>query len=161
MLGTNQLVEPQGIRGIYCTLPYGEHPIPPLTCHCDAHPFHLGVVGYIDDVPPGGGGFTVWPGSHLKFYYAYDSQYRNEQTPEYDIWRQYYNAQQPVDCYGEAGDIVFWHHRLAHVASPNSSKQIRQAVLYDYKKTDIEKTQEEKPQQDMWRDWSEELRDIG
>ncbi len=160
MLGAGELVEPERIRGIYCTLPYGKHPIPALTCHCDAHPFHLGVVGYIDFVPPGGGSFSVWPGSHKKFYYAYTSQYCNEPTTEYDIIRQYYNGQQPVDCHGNAGDIVFWHHRLAHMASPNTSRQIRQAVLYDYHKKDLEKTQAEPPQQDMWRDWSDQLRGI-
>ena len=160
MLGVGELCEPQRIRGIYCTLPYGQTPLPPLQCHCDAHPFHLGVVGYIDDVPPNGGGFAVWPGSHAAFYRAYTSQYRNEPTDEYDAIRQHYNGLAPVDCHGRAGDIVFWHHRLGHMAAPNASGQIRQAVLYDYVKRDIEVTQEEEPQEDMWRDWSETMRAV-
>ena len=53
------------VRGIYCTLPYGDRPEDNLSgVSVDAHPFHLGAVGYIDDVPPEGGGFTVWPRSH-------------------------------------------------------------------------------------------------
>ena len=61
---------------------------------------------------------------------------------------------------GEAGDIVFWHHRLGHMASPNISGQLRQAVLYDFHKADMVQTQLEPPQQDMWRDWSGEIRAI-
>ena len=44
-------------------------------------------MGYIDDVPPEGGGFMVWPGSHKSFYYDYKSQYKNEPTPQYDVDR--------------------------------------------------------------------------
>ena len=157
MLGAGQLIEPTGIRGIYSTLPYGNHPPPPTTCHTDAHPFHLGVVGYIDDVAPGGGGFTVWSGSHKRFYYAFTSQYCNEPTEEHPIIREYYNGQQPVDCYGEAGDIVLWHHRLAHTGPPNTTWRIRRAVLYEFTKQDIEQTQLEPPQKNMWRDWSPEF----
>jgi hypothetical protein len=160
MLGEGQLVQPQRIRGIYCTMPYGTAPLPPLQCHCDGHPFHLGVVGYIDDVPPNGGGFAVWPGSHAQFYRTFTSQYRNEPTEEYEITRQRISESEPVDCHGRAGDIVFWHNRLGHMAAPNASGQIRQAVLYDYVKSDIEVTQEEGPQEDMWRDWSEALRAV-
>ena len=160
MLGTGQVVEPKGIRGIYSTLPCGNHPVPPTTCHTDAHPFHLGVVGYIDDVSPGGGGFAIWPGSHLRFYYTFTSQYCNEPTEDHPIARDYYNGQQPVDCYGEAGDIVFWHHRLAHSGPPNTTGRIRRAVLYEFSKLDIEQTQLEPPQKNMWRDWSPEFGQI-
>jgi len=157
MLGSDQIIEPKGIRGIYSTLPCGDHPPAPITCHTDAHPFHLGVVGYIDDVDPGGGGFTVWPGSHKQFYYAFTSQYCNEPTEEHPIIREYYNGQQPVDCYGGSGDIILWHHRLAHTGPPNTTRRIRRAVLYEFTKKDIEQTQLEPPQKDMWRDWSSEF----
>ena len=46
------------------------------------------------------------------------------------------------------------------MASPNTSRQLRQAVLYDFLKQDIEQTQQEPPQKDMWRDWSDEMRTI-
>ena len=48
-----------------------------------------------------------------------------------------------------------------HCAGHNYQRNIRQAVLYDYLKTDIEQAQQEPPQEDMWRDWSDELRAIG
>ncbi len=160
MLGQGQLARPERIRGIYCTLPYGDHPPPPLTCHCDGHAFHLGVVGYIDHVPPGGGSFMVWPGSHTAFYPTFTSQYLRDKTEEYEQVRERFDQQTPVDTHGQAGDIVFWHHRLGHMASPNTSRQLRQAVLYDFVKTDIEETQQEPPLEDMWRDWSAEMRAI-
>ena len=46
------------------------------------------------------------------------------------------------------------------VALPGDEVELRQAVLYDFLKTDIEKTQQEPPQEDMWRDWSDTLRAI-
>ena len=161
MLGEGQLVQPQRIRGIYCTLPYGDHPPQALGCHTDGHPFHLGVVGYIDDVPPGGGSFMVWPESHRAFYPTFTSQYlRDNDEAAYEKVRTTFNQRPPVDTHGRAGDIVFWHHRLGHMASPNTSRQLRQAVLYDFVKKDIEETQKEPPQEDMWRDWSDEMRAI-
>jgi hypothetical protein len=160
LLGAGQLVPPERIRGIYCTLPFGDHPLPPIRCHVDAHPFHLGVVGYVDDVAPGGGGFAVWPGSHRKFYYAFHSQYRYEPTEDYERIREECHRIAPIDCHGNAGDVVFWHHRIAHLAAANRSDRIRQAVLYDFRKQDLDRTQEEPPCPDMWRDWSAELQAI-
>ena len=39
--------------------------------------------------------------------------------------------------------VVFWHHRIGHAAGHNYSRQIRQAVWYDFRKTELEQTQEE------------------
>lgn len=154
-LGEGKVGTPERIRGIYCTLPYGDAPERPTTCHVDAHPFHLGVVGYIDHVPAGGGGFTVWPRSHRRFYYDFHSQYKKEPIEgKHEESVAYINQQFPyVECHGDAGDIVFWHHRMGHAAGHNRSKQIRQAVLYDFRKKDLEQTMEEPPCEDMWRDW--------
>ncbi len=151
---------PDKIRGIYCRLPEGDAPDAPTTCHTDAGFFHLGIVGLIDEVPPQGGAFTVWPSSHRTFYYAFTSQYRHERAEGYDDHVHHFDSQPYVDCHGEPGDIVFWHHRLAHAARHNRSRQIRQAVLYDFRKKDIEITADEPPQEDMWRDWSDEVREV-
>ena len=161
MLGHGQLVQPERIRGIYCTLPYGDHPPQDLGCHTDGHPFHLGVVGYIDDVPPDGGSFMVWPASHRAFYPTFTSQYlRDQKEDEYERVRAEFNKRTPVDTHGQAGDIVFWHHRLGHMASPNTSDQLRQAVLYDFLKNNIGEIQHQPLQEDMWHDWSDEMRAI-
>lgn len=151
LLGAGSLTRPERIRGIYCVLPEGDAPERPMTCHVDAHPFHLGVVGYIDDVRPRGGGFIVWPGSHRKFYGDFRSQYRYDPTEQYEQDRAFFNQQPSVDCSGEAGDIIFWHHRLGHSVGHNRSTRIRQAVLYDFRKQDLNDT--EPPCEEMWRDW--------
>ncbi|MEC9377498.1 MAG: phytanoyl-CoA dioxygenase family protein [Candidatus Latescibacterota bacterium] len=158
LLGRNRLVEPTGVRGIYCTLPYGDHETPPLGCHVDAHPFHFGVVAYMDDVDPGGGGFRVWPGSHRRFYYDFETAYQREPNERYEPDKAEIGAGPSVDCYGKAGDVVLWHHRIGHMAAPNTTRRIRQAVLYDFRKDDWETTQSEPPAQDMWKGWSDELR---
>lgn len=164
----------QGIRGIYATLPYGESKDQTTSgAHTDGHPFMLSVVGLIDDCPPGGGAFTVWPGSHQRLYPLFPLQYDQlripfyehmpslkgiVQPPEYDATlAEILSDTQPVDCWGRAGDIVLWHHRLVHAASENYSNTIRQAVLADLNRCDLDSLRLNPPYEDMWHDWSPEL----
>ena len=100
-----------------------------------------------------GGGFTVWSKSHRKLYFNYHSSHRNEPTDQHEKDIAYFNQQTYVDCHGQAGDIVFWHHRLAHAVGHNRSRQIWQAVLYDFRRKDMDQVMKEPPSQDMWRDW--------
>ena len=153
MLGKGTVAVPNRVRGIHCRLPEGNIPCEPHSFHTDAHVFHLGVVGYIDDVPPNGGGFSVWPKSHRVFYYSHQTQHRNDRTERYAKHRAFLNLRSPIDCHGRAGDIIFWHHRLAHSAGNNRSREIRKAVLGDLGRIDIEHTMNEPPCEDMWRDW--------
>ncbi len=162
-----------GARGIYATLPYGDKPRQPDSCHTDGHPFNLGLVGLIDDVPPDGGGFKIWPGSHQRLYPTFQMQYDQARipfyahlpsckgilhTPEYlEEIDRVLNDTTPVDCHGDTGDVVLWHHRLAHMAGHNYSSQIRQAVLYDFTTRQLDKCRLDPPQPNMWRDWSREL----
>ena len=46
------------------------------------------------------------------------------------------------------------------MAGHNYSDRIRQAVLYDFRRTDLEEIQGLPPPRDMWRDWSEDLREV-
>jgi len=164
----------EGIRGIYGTLPHrGESPKAD-GAHTDGHPFMLSMVGLIDDVPPDGGAFTVWPGSHKRLYPRCWMQYDQARIPFYDHMPSYkgilhspeYQQEfsrimddtQAVDCWGSAGDVVLWHHRLVHMAGQNNSSVIRQAVLADFSSKDLDRIRMDPPQQDMWRDWSAELR---
>ena len=153
LLGKGDVRVPETIRGIYCRLPEGNSPEQAPGCHTDKHAFHLGLVGYIDDVPPNGGGFTVWPKSHRVFYYNHRTRHTSEQTEEYATDLTFFKRQSPVDCHGEAGDIIFWHHRLAHASGRNRSKVIRKAVLADYEKHDLEASMNEPPCKDMWQHW--------
>lgn len=158
LLGKGQIQEPEQARGIYCMMPEGDLPEHPYYCHIDQHAFHLGVVGYIDDVDLDGGGFNVWPGSHKAFYYACTTQYQptrdDEEATERvrEITERVLQGER-VDCHGKAGDVIFWHHRLGHSAGHNRSWRIRQAVLFDYKRKDLDKKLDTPPQDNMWTDW--------
>ena len=59
-----------------------------------------------------------------------------------------------VECWGSAGDVVFWHHRTAHMAGLNYSEVIRQAVLADFWKPQLDEYRMAAPSEDMWQDWS-------
>ncbi len=160
----------EGARGVYCTLPYGDKPREADACHTDGHPFMLGVVGLIDDTPRGGGAFKVWPRSHARLYPTFKLRYDQPRIPYYDHLPgfkgivhtaeylteiDHLNADtEAVECYGKAGDIVFWHHRTAHMAGHNYSPVIRQAVLADFWKLALDEYRAAPADGDMWRDWS-------
>lgn len=163
-------------RGTYCTLPYGDIEREPASCHTDGHPFQLGIVGLIGDCPPDGGAFTVWPGSHARLYPTFTLRYDQPRIPYYEhlpsfrgiVHTAEYLAEidrlnhdtVPVECHGQAGDVVLWHHRLAHMAGHNHSDTIRQAVLADFWTADLDHFRTQAPDGDMWRDWSDDLQAI-
>ncbi len=163
----------EGARGVYCTLPYGNKAVEPDQCHTDGHPFQLGVVGLIGDCPQDGGGFKVWPGSHERLYPTFALRYDQPRIPYYDHLPSYKGIAhspeylqeiaklneelKPVECWGKAGDIVLWHHRLAHMAGHNYTNTLRQAVLADFWTTDLDALRGTPAQGDMWRDWSEQV----
>ena len=161
-----------GIRGIYFTRPRLERQTD--YCHTVGHPFNLGLVGLIDDVSPDGGAFKVWPGSHKHLYPTFQMQYDQPRIPYCDhlpshkgiIHSPEYVTElakvmtdtHPVDCWGETGDVVPWHHRLAHLTSHNYSDALRQAVLCDFTRKDLDSCRMDAPQKDIWRDWSDEVK---
>ena len=93
LLGSGQVAPVEHIRGIYCTLPKGDapynteffgQPMPPNTdhgeresCHNDAHGMHIGIVGLIDRVPPGGGSTMMWPLVHRRVFHLMSQQCMN------------------------------------------------------------------------------------
>ena len=167
---TDPAVANEGARGVYCTLPYGDQPQQADACHTDGHPFQLGVVGLLNDIPQDGGAFKVWPGSHRRLYPTFMLRYDQPRIPFYEhlpsfkgiVHSEDYLAEidalnrdvQAVECFGNAGDVVFWHHRTAHMAGHNYSDVIRQAVLADFWKLELDKYRTEPADGDMWRDWS-------
>ena len=167
---TDPAVGTEGARGVYCTLPYGDRPREADACHTDGHPFQLGVVGLIDETPEQGGAFKVWPRSHQELYHTFKLRYDQPRIPYYDhlpsfkgiLHTEEYLGEierlnrdiAAVECWGEAGDIVFWHHRTAHMAGHNHSQVIRQAVLADFWKPDLDQYRMIPPDSDMWQEWS-------
>ncbi len=172
-------VDPQnteGVRGIYATLPNSTLAGAEDGLHTDGHPFHFGWVCLLEDCPPDSGAFKVWPGSHQRFAPLFPMPYDQARIPFYDHLpahkgilhpSAYLQAikdveadTQPVDCYGKKGSVVLWHHRLGHMAGHHKGehKTIRQALLFDYNHVDLD-TQRCKPTpDDLWQDWSAELR---
>jgi hypothetical protein len=151
----------RGIYGILPQPPGTERRLPgPEGCHTDAHPFHLGVMAYIDDVPPNGGGLRLWPGSHKRVFHTFERQHTSFRGEAFAEAMKEVAADTPaVDTYGPAGTVVFWHHRLGHNPGTNwAGQNIRQAVLFDFIKENVD---DGPPPADMWRDWSEELRQAG
>jgi hypothetical protein len=151
----------RGIYGILPQPPGTERPKPgPEGCHSDAHPFHLGVMAYIDDVPPNGGGLRLWPGSHKRVFHTFERQHTSFRGEAFgEAMQEVKEEISAVDCYGPAGTVIFWHHRLGHNPGTNHVAQnIRQAVLFDFIKSNVD---DGPPPDDMWRDWSQELRNAG
>jgi len=166
---TDPALGTEGARGVYFTLPYGDRPREPDACHTDGHPFQLGVVGLLDDTPENGGAFKIWPGSHQRLYQTFKLRYDQPRIPYYDhlpalkgiVHTDEYlsgieelNQSPSVECWGKAGDIVFWHHRLAHMAGHNYSSVIRQAVLADFWKPELDEYRTWPVSEDMWKEWS-------
>lgn len=173
LLGVGEVNRPEKIRGIYCRLPMGEAPKEPTVCHCDVRPPtldkvsakhlfapRLGLVGLIAPIPPCGGAFTVWPGTHRIIYDLFLHLEGKERIKAYEERIIQFNDDHCVEGYGKAGDILFWHGLLAHTAGQNRSAQIqlREAVLCDYNKEENGDLAAQRPHHDMWREWSEETR---
>ena len=97
LLGADRCTEPRPCGGIWATLPRGKvgrrrpYTSHPLQAHCDsslADRGRIGVVGYIDDTPPGGGAFGLWAGSHRRVFRLYrDSRVQPASPPGRDDLR--------------------------------------------------------------------------
>jgi len=174
---TDPALGTQGARGVYYTLPYGEKPRELNACHTDGHPFQLGVVGLIGDTPEDGGAFKVWPGSHKSLFGTFKHRYDQPRIPYYDhlpglkgishtseYLREIDRLNDevaPVECWGNAGDIVFWHHRTAHMAGHNYSRTIRQAILADFWNEQLDDYRSKPVSIEMWDDWSSQIKEAG
>ena len=68
----------------------------------------------------------------------------------------------PVDCHGGKGDVVFWHHRIGHMAGHNLIPgHLRIAMLYDFNTPKLDMYRLAKPNvQNMWADWSKQLQEL-
>lgn len=89
--------------------------------------FSLIAVIYLVDVPAEScGNFTVWPGSHVEtrdFFLAHGHEILVEGDPDIPLQGK------PRMLTGKAGDIVMAHHLLQHVGGPNTSPQVRHALI--------------------------------
>ena len=120
-------------RGVYSVFPQGDSSSEPrLGCHLDRNMTELVVVTYLDDVPPGGGGFTIWPTSPQRLYPT------SEQALHWTATEQSNQAMddikrdvQPLEFSGKAGDVIFCYGWVAHSGGIHQGSNIRKAVIQD------------------------------
>ena len=170
----------QGTRGLYCTLPNSPAPAAEYAgAHSEAlydTRWRIQIAAYVDDLPPQGGGLTLFPRSHQRIWDYWDAVHRDTPppaTPEGQAEWNGYTAQplldlkadtEPVITQGPVGSVVLWHANLLHMAGQNQLNDvIRQATIYAFAKT-AESVPDEvmmrDPHGDLWRDWSDEVRSI-
>lgn len=99
-------------------------------------PMTVGAAVYFDEIVPGGGGFTVWPGSHLATAEYFEDHTYEEYIEDQDVLADL-DLGPPVEIFGEAGDLVLWHHNMVHAAGPNLSDRIRMASIGRFLHGDI------------------------
>ena len=137
------LREPQRVRGIYAILPQPPQVMGGLGPHSDDQASQLSAMVILDDTPPHCGGFTLWPGSHLrlhKFWHTtFGSHMAEDQKQAFQTEiRTIIETVTPVEFSGNSGDVVFWHPRMVHSAGVNESLSVhhkpivRLAVPVDY-----------------------------
>ena len=114
------------VRGIYAIFPHPPETAQPLGPHADYMAAQLAAMVFVDEIPPGCGGFTVWPGSHHRLHPHWDTVHggtmAEERKPGFQAARDdVLRNITPVEFSGRAGDVVFWHPRILHSGGINQS----------------------------------------
>ena len=150
-------VPPEYVRGLYPVFPTRSRA---PHGHCDRHEFQVGVVLYLSDVLPAGGGFTVWPGSHHEIARQHRTLGGEDRLPTYEAaLTEIGRSIKPVEVTGPAGTVVFWHQRLVHTAGINTRRTVRHATLCDFK-NDTFLSAAESVAADLWSTWSPRVREL-
>jgi ectoine hydroxylase-related dioxygenase (phytanoyl-CoA dioxygenase family) len=147
-------VTPQYVRGLYPVFPSAPRP---AEGHCDQHVFQVGVVLYLSDVLPHGGGFTVWPRSHHLMHKRHRTLGGTERRRTFDRTLKRVEATSPVEITGPVGTVIFWHQRLVHTAGINTRRTVRHATLCDFKNEEFLGAAQTTPT-DLWETWSHRVR---
>jgi ectoine hydroxylase-related dioxygenase (phytanoyl-CoA dioxygenase family) len=106
--------------------------------------FTLGTAVYFDDVVPGGGGFTVWPGTHwiaADFFEDHDVDSLGwegklpaiDDDGGWDYSRPLSNQVMCEEIDGDAGTVVLYHHSIVHSNGINQSDNLRMAGFMRFK----------------------------
>ena len=116
------------VRGIYAVFPKAPSAPGRLGPHADYMAAQLSAMVLVHEVPPRCGGFTLWPGSHLRLHPHWDTLHGGRMSEDKgDGFRLARDAVLrdivPVEFPGRAGDVVFWHPRTLHSAGVNYSAE--------------------------------------
>lgn len=112
-----------------------------------------GVV-YFDDVVSGGGGFTVWPGTHWVAADYFSNHALN--TPGYGGplpaidddggWDRNHTISDQVrsrELNYDAGTVILWHNKIYHTTGVNQSENIRMAGITRFSREDQDEIYED------------------
>ena len=126
--------KPRRNRGIYSIFPkepsQGESKLGP---HMDANMTEMSVVMYLEDVEPGSGGFTIYPGSAEMLYPTSEQAFNWVATDESkETIDRIKREVIPVEFTGKAGDVIFCHGLVVHSAGVHEGSNIRVAVIQDF-----------------------------
>lgn len=122
------------VRGVYCVFPKPPGTPGKLSPHADGTAAHVQAMAFVEEVRPKGGGFTIWPGSHLLLHPYYTTVFSSIVNP--DLVDEFSQARDealenitPIECPGNAGDVVFWHPRLIHSSGINLSSDFGEPAV--------------------------------
>lgn len=164
----------QGARGLYVTLPGSTpHESPYPAAHSDGSCYgnmRLQMMAYLEDVPPAGGAFTVWKGSHSRIWSEQWAAFEQGEThtrsrlgkspkesaPGFKEIQQIKNDTPPYDTHAPAGSVVLWHTKILHMAGHNlTTDHMRVGAIYAFAKHPRALSAEEAVRpKGIWDDWS-------
>jgi len=112
--------------------------------------FFVGVTLYLSHQHPEGGGFTIWPGTHLQAaeYFKTHSMLKPVGGNVKDV----FDMPEPVEITGPPGTVCFWHGSLVHAASKNCRPEIRMCMITRLSRLDQDDFLFEFPA-DPWEYW--------
>ena len=128
---------PRRNRGIYAIFPRDpDGPPSKLGPHMDQNMTEMQVITLLEDVEPGCGGFTFYPGSPQLLYatslQAYNWVASDTSRAAMDEIKQNVT---PLEFTGKAGDVVFCHGWIVHSAGIHEGDRIRLAVIHDFNRS--------------------------
>ena len=159
LLGEGNVLPPERSRGIYPIFPTPEHTDIPVHAHVDLPklPFKIGVVAYLGEVPEGGGGFAVWPGSHRALFSVcrHDpSAPANRRQSAFGEATREFDAHEPLEITGGPGDVILFHHLLLHAPTINTVEgHVRKAAFCNYATPHCTTRQAGPRPHNMWQGW--------
>ena len=139
------------VRGVYMVFP--SEPLSEgkledqgrfLGPHTDQVCQQLNACGYLEDVNPRNGGFTVYPGSHKRMFrqHRYEANW-SPLSSFRDTLKEIAETIVPYEIVAEKGSVVFWHGRTIHSAGVHLGADIRWALFADFTRNQPVLTDEE------------------
>jgi hypothetical protein len=169
------------VRGVYIVFP--SEPLSEgkledqgrfLGPHTDQVCQQLNACGYLEDVNPRNGGFTVYPGSHKRMFrqHRYEANW-SPLSSFPDTLKEIAETIEPYEIVAEKGSVIFWHGRTIHSSGVHLGADIRWALFADFTRNQPVLTDEEHKDanqyewfkdaklfradklvgDDMWRSW--------